>query len=68
MTEPSKVELSRKMASVDVGWYNGQSPHIPSRGVVGAKVFDDVVLDQWISGPAVDGEVAVSAGVECAAV
>ena len=29
-------------------------------GVVGAEVLDDVVLDEWVLGPAVDGQVAVS--------
>lgn len=32
-------------------------------GVVGAKVLDDVVLDEWVLGPAVDGEVRVAVGV-----
>lgn len=31
--------------------------------VVGAVVFDDVVLYKWASSPAVDGEVAVTAGL-----
>lgn len=34
--------------------------------VVGAKVLDDVVLDQRVLGPAVDGEVAVAVGVVAA--
>lgn len=33
-------------------------------GTVGAPAFDDVVLDEWASGPPVEGEVAVSGGVE----
>lgn len=33
-----------------------------ARGVVGAKVLDDVVLNQRVAGPAVDGEVAVAVG------
>ena len=33
------------------------------RGVVGSKVLDDVVLDQRVAGPAVDGEVAVAVGL-----
>ena len=37
-------------------------------GVVVAVGLDDVVLDERVLGPAVDGEVAVSAGVEAAAV
>lgn len=32
-------------------------------GVVGAEVLDDVVFDQGVAGPAVDGEVGVTAGV-----
>jgi len=32
------------------------------RGVVGAEVLDDVVLDERVAGPAVDGEVAVTVG------
>ena len=38
------------------------------RRVVGAKVLDDVVLDERVAGPAVDGEVAVARGVEGARV
>lgn len=34
--------------------------------VVGSKVLDDVVLDEGVLGPAVDGEVAVSVGVVAA--
>lgn len=34
------------------------------RGVVGAKGLDNVVLDQRVLGPAVDGQVAVARGVE----
>lgn len=33
------------------------------RGVVGAEVLDDVVLDQRVAGPAVDGEVGVAIGL-----
>lgn len=33
------------------------------RGVVGSKVLDDVVLNQGVAGPAVDGEVAVAVGI-----
>ena len=32
------------------------------RWVVGAEALNDVVLDQWVLGPAVDSEVAVSLG------
>ena len=32
------------------------------RGVVGAEVLDDVVLDERVAGPAVDSEVAVTVG------
>lgn len=31
--------------------------------IVGAKVFDDVVLDQRVASPAVDGKVRVAVGV-----
>lgn len=37
-------------------------------GVVCAEGFDNVVLDERIAGPAVDGEVPVSLGLEGAAV
>ena len=33
------------------------------RGVVGSKVLNDVVLDQRVASPAVDGEVAVAVGI-----
>jgi hypothetical protein len=36
--------------------------------VVRAEVLDDVVLDQRVAGPAVDGKVGVAAGVVCAGV
>jgi hypothetical protein len=36
--------------------------------VVGAEVLDNVVLDQWVGGPAVDGEVRVAVGVVLAGV
>lgn len=36
--------------------------------VVGAKVLDNVVLDERVLGPAVDGEVAVAVGVVAAGV
>ena len=32
------------------------------RGIVGAEVLDDVVLDERVAGPAVDSEVAVTVG------
>lgn len=32
-------------------------------GVVGAEVLDDVVFDQWVAGPAVNGKVGVAVGV-----
>lgn len=32
-------------------------------GIVGAEVLDDVVFDQRVAGPAVDGEVRVAVGV-----
>lgn len=38
------------------------------RGVVCAKVLDDIVLDKRVAGPAVDGEIAVAGGVEGARV
>lgn len=34
-----------------------------ARGVVSAEVLDDVVLDQGLAGPAVDGEIAVAIGL-----
>lgn len=37
-------------------------------GIVRAKGFNYVVLDQWVGGPTVDGEVAVTARVEAAIV
>jgi len=37
-------------------------------GVVVAVTFDDVVLDKRVLGPAIEGKVAVSAGIEVAAV
>lgn len=37
-------------------------------GVVVAVTLDDVVLDEWVLGPAVEGEIAVAARVEIAAV
>lgn len=37
-------------------------------GVVVAVTLDDVVLDKWVLGPAVEGEIAVAARVEIAAV
>jgi hypothetical protein len=36
-------------------------------GVVGAVLLDDVVFDQGVAGPAVDGQVAVALDVEVAA-
>jgi hypothetical protein len=33
------------------------------RGVVGAEILDNVVLDQRVAGPAVDGKVGVAVGV-----
>ena len=36
------------------------------RGVVGAEGFHNVVLDQRVLGPAVDGQVAIARGVEAA--
>lgn len=38
------------------------------RGVVSAVRLDDVVLDEWVAGPAVYGEVAVAIGVVLAVV
>jgi hypothetical protein len=38
------------------------------RRVVRAEVLDDVVLDQRVAGPAVDGEVGVAVGVVLAGV
>lgn len=31
-----------------------------ARGIVGAEILDDVVLDQGVSGPSIDGKVAVA--------
>ena len=33
------------------------------RGVVRAEIFGDIVLDEWVRGPSVDGEVAVAVGL-----
>lgn len=43
----------------------GEGAHLGStgRGVVGAKVLDDVVLDERAPGPAVDGKVRVAVGL-----
>ena len=30
------------------------------RGVIAAKVLDDIVLDEWVASPTVDGEIAVA--------
>ena len=37
-------------------------------GVVGSVGFNHVVLDQWRAGPAIDGKVSVTLGVEASAV
>lgn len=37
-------------------------------GIVGAEALNDVVLDERVLGPAVDGEVAVSIGFPCTTV
>jgi hypothetical protein len=42
-------------------------PLRPRAGVVGAEVLDDVVLDERVGRPAIDGEIAVAARVEGAA-
>lgn len=42
----------------------GAQPGRPRAGVVGAEALNDVVLDQRVARPAVDGEVAVALGVE----
>jgi len=41
---------------------DGTLLHSRGDGVVGAVGFDNVVLDQGVASPAIDGEVAVSAG------
>lgn len=33
------------------------------RGIVGAKVLNNVVFDQWVPSPTINGEVAVAVGV-----
>lgn len=49
------VDVVSRPVAGDLAFLGGTSG-----GVVGAEVFDNVVLDEWCLGPAVDGEVAVS--------
>ena len=53
------IEVVGTAVSVDTALVLG-----PVARVVGAIRFDDIVLDERVAGPAVDGEVPVTAGVE----
>ena len=57
------IEVVGTAVSVDTALVLG-----PVARVVGAIRFDDIVLDERVAGPAVDGEVPVATGVEGTAV
>lgn len=42
----------------------GHTPDMSEAGtwIVRAKIFRNVVLDQWVGGPAIDGEVSITIG------